>query len=176
MKRNQDGFTLMELMVTLSIVAILVVIAIPGFTTTIKDNRITGLVNEFVVALNFTRSEAIKRGVRVSMCKGSDGTSCVADGAASNWSQGWIIFTDLDVDAVYDAGTETIVKVQGSAPSQITIIGNTNVDDIISYKPNGLIQQAGSITFCDDRTGENGKRIAIASITGRPQIQAVVCS
>lgn len=176
MPAKQLGFTLLELMVTLSVAGILTAIAIPSFTETIKNNRMTAQVNEFVTALNFTRGEAIKRGVRVSMCKSSDAMTCMRDGAGSNWAQGWIIFTNQDNDGVYDGGDEIILKVQDAAQAQITVVGNPNVDDIISFLPSGQINLAGSIFVCDDRVGEVGRRIAIAATTGRARIQTTPCA
>ncbi len=150
----QFGFTLMELMVTLSIAGIMLSIAIPSFTSTIRSSRITTQVNEFVTSINFIRSEAVKRGMRVSMCKSSDGATCVTSG---NWAQGWIVFTNQNEDADYDGAPETILKRQEAAQSQNTIVGNTLVDDIISYIASGEIVSSGSIFFCDDRVAEVGK-------------------
>jgi type IV fimbrial biogenesis protein FimT len=171
MSAKQRGFTLLELLVTVSIAAVLTALATPSIVNMIKDNRITAQVNEFVLALNFARSEAIKRGVRVSLCKTSDAMTCIRDGAGSNWAQGWIIFTNQDNDNINDGGSETILKVQDSAQAQITIIGNGNVDDMISYNPNGMLPALGSgtLTICDDRVGDIGKEIRLSSI-GRSKI------
>jgi type IV fimbrial biogenesis protein FimT len=172
---RQSGFTLMELMVTIAIAAILMGIAIPSFIATIKSNRLTTQVNALVSSLNFARSEAIKRGLRVTLCKSGDGATCVAN-ATSDWSQGWIIFTDQDDDATYDSDTETLLKVEGSAGNQITMIGTSNnVRDYLSYVANGLNRkingtvQNGTISVCDDRTGNIGKDIVINAV-GRPRI------
>ena len=177
---RQHGFTLMELMVTVSIAAVLTAIGMPSFTETIKNNRITAHVNEFVTALNFTRSEAIKRGVRVSMCKTSDAMTCMRDGAGSNWAQGWIIFTNQDDDDVFDGADEAILKIQDRAQNQITMTGSSLVDDMISYRPNGVISRpngvvsaSGTIKVCDDRIGVDGKSIAINAI-GRSRIHTGV--
>ena len=71
-----SGFTLMELMVTIAIAAILVGIAIPSFTSIIVSNRLTTSANELVTALNLARSEAVKRGMRITFCKIANGSSC----------------------------------------------------------------------------------------------------
>ena len=175
MPAKQLGFTLLELLVTVSIAAVLTALAVPSIAETIKNNRITAQVNEFVGALNFARSEAIKRGVRVSLCKTSDAMTCIRDGAGSNWAQGWIMFTNQDMDNVNDGGSETILKVQDAAQAQITIIGNTFIDDMISYSPNGRIVSTGNIRVCDDRIGEVGRRIVIVG-TGRSRIETITCS
>ena len=89
---RNNGFTLIELMVTLGVAAILLSVGIPGFNGLIRDNRLTTDYNQFVSALNTARSEAVKRGVGVTTCKrNTAGTDC---NNAGNWEDGWIIFTD----------------------------------------------------------------------------------
>ena len=61
------GFTLVELMVTIAVVAILATVAVPGFRDLIRNNRVTAQTNEIVSALNFGRTEAIKRGRSVTV-------------------------------------------------------------------------------------------------------------
>jgi type IV fimbrial biogenesis protein FimT len=171
------GFTLIELMVTLSIVALLLGLATPSFTAFFKDNRISTQVNEFVSSLNFARSESIKRGVRITLCKSNTGNSCATTG---DWSQGFIIFTDQSNPAlipVYDSTSETLLKVKKALRGNVSIIGNTNVADYISYMPSGQnlkisgAVQTGTLTICDDRGGQNvGKEIVISN-TGRSRIE-----
>ena len=161
------GFTLMELMVTIAIAGILLSIAIPSFTSIISSNRLTTYANELVTALNFARSEAIKRGVRITLCKSTNGTSCTA---GDDWSQGWIIFTDQNNNAGYDSATETLLRVQANSANAITMVGNTNVANYISYMATGQSKliggafQAGTIKICDDRTGNVGINIVINSV------------
>jgi len=167
------GFTLMELMVTLSIAGILLGIAIPSFNDSIRNNRLTVYTNEFVTFLNLARSEAVKRGVRVTICKSSDSSTCTN---AGDWSQGWILFNDLNANAAYDSATETILKVHEGLGNNTAMIGNANVDTYISYVPSGQSQliggafQAGTIKICDDRIGNVGKNLIINSV-GRLRIQ-----
>jgi len=110
--------------------------------------------------MNLARSEAVKRGVRVTLCKSSDGRTCTNVG---NWSQGWILFNDLNNNAVYNSATETILKVQGSLGNNTSMIGNANVDNYVSYVSSGQSQliggafQAGTIKICDDRIDNVGR-------------------
>ncbi len=62
----QKGFTLLELIVTLAVVAIVLTMGIPSFQALIRDNRLIALTNEFIGAMHLTRSEAIKRNHRVA--------------------------------------------------------------------------------------------------------------
>src|SRR3569832_1171984 len=102
------GFTLVELLVTISIATILVTLAVPSFSDFVKINRMITQTNDFVTALNVARSEAIRRGNRITLCKSSDGAGCVSGG---NWEQGWIVFVDADGDgAVNNVATDVLHK------------------------------------------------------------------
>ncbi|MFD2425650.1 GspH/FimT family pseudopilin [Ralstonia solanacearum] len=91
------GFTLVELVVTIAIVAILVTLAAPSFRSTIQSARTSIEVNSLVNDLQFARSEAIKRGQPVSICVSSDGATCLANSSSNNkWQVGWIVFNDVN--------------------------------------------------------------------------------
>ncbi|WP_444914810.1 GspH/FimT family pseudopilin [Microbulbifer sp. TRSA007] len=102
--RKQYGFTLIELMTTLVVLAVLVGIAVPSFKDMINNSRSVALAEDLAGALNFARSEAVRRGGRVSICASTNGASC---GAADTWNQGWIVFAD---GAVTDSALEPVVS------------------------------------------------------------------
>jgi type IV fimbrial biogenesis protein FimT len=133
------GFTLIELMVTISILAILTTIAVPSFQRAIASGRLSNSVNEFNATLTLARSEAMRRGIRVTVCKSSDGATCDTD-SATPWNVGWIMFDDTirtnAANAVVDAG-ETVRQVVGAQPSNISILGNADANLYVSYAPNG---------------------------------------
>ncbi|MGJ7493747.1 GspH/FimT family pseudopilin [Variovorax sp. RT4R15] len=105
--RQQTGFTLIELMVVVAIVAILTMIASPSFVGLIQTNRVSAELNSFVGDLQFARSEAIKQGVPVSVCASSNGTSCLA---SNTWQSGWMVFTDLNASGTVTAGDTVLRK------------------------------------------------------------------
>ena len=70
------GFTMIELMVTVVILAVLVALAAPSYHRLVIDSRMTAQSNDFLTALHFTRSEAVKRNTTVTMCKSADGAAC----------------------------------------------------------------------------------------------------
>ncbi len=152
--KKVKGFTLIELMMTLAIAAILVSLAAPSFTDTIKNNRLTTQYNELVTQLTLARSEAIKRNTEIIVLNN--------DGNESNWHKGWVIFEDTNDDDTVDAG-ETI-KVSDTVDSNITISYNNGKQ--ISYLASGLGNNAGTFTICDDRGAQEAKALII-NITGR---------
>jgi type IV fimbrial biogenesis protein FimT len=170
---GNTGYTLLELMVTVTIAGILMGVAVPSFTSIIDSNRLTTYANDLVTALNYARSEAIKRNLRVSLCKSINSVSCTT---INNWSQGWVIFTDQNNNSTYDNSTETLLRVQTYKANTTTMVGETSVANYISYIATGQSQlstgafQAGTIKICDERTGNVGINIALNS-TGRVSTQ-----
>ncbi|MCP3852650.1 MAG: prepilin-type N-terminal cleavage/methylation domain-containing protein [Gammaproteobacteria bacterium] len=95
----QSGFTITELMIAVAIAAVLLTIGVPSFQETLANNRLDTKTHTVANSLKLARSEAIKRGVAVSVCPSNTGTSCVGNDLA----QGWIIFTDLATPGVVNA-------------------------------------------------------------------------
>ncbi|MFO1418814.1 MAG: GspH/FimT family pseudopilin [Methylotetracoccus sp.] len=172
----KSGFTLIEMMVTVAVAAILMSVGVPSFQQLIQSNRVTTQTNEFVAALNLARSEAIKRGTRITICKSSTSTSCAGSGG---WQQGWIIFTDNNNNAAADDGTGSILRVYG-ALSDVTLTGNTNVASYVSYVASGSTQltgggfQAGTLTLCPGSGSAKGRSMVL-SRTGRLSLSEYVC-
>jgi type IV fimbrial biogenesis protein FimT len=158
------GFTLIELMITLAIAAILLGLAAPSFNDLIKDNRLTTQINALSASLNLARSESIKRSLTVTVCKSTGGTQC-----GGEWSDGWIVFEDSDgTDGNVDAN-DTIIRVN----SALTI-GNTlnfNNGNYVKYSSTGFGSIAGTFTLCDDRDSANKyAKALIISPSGRTRV------
>ncbi|MEK6807274.1 MAG: GspH/FimT family pseudopilin [Pseudomonadota bacterium] len=92
MKAAQDGFSLLELMVVMAIAGILMAVAVPGFITTIRNNRLSSQTNEFIYALKFARTEALKRNIPVTVCRSSTQLAC--NTLSAGWEGGWIVFAE----------------------------------------------------------------------------------
>ena len=100
-KKRHGGFTLIELMVTVALVAILAMLAAPSFNEAILSNRLTSFANNFVASATLARGEAVKRNSVVTMCIVTDALSNICT-TAGDWEQGWIIFNDIDGDGIFD--------------------------------------------------------------------------
>jgi len=132
-----QGFTLVEAMMVVTILGILAALAVPSFKSIIDSSRRTAYANQLFEDFAFARSEAIKRGVRVTVCPSTDGSSCRG---TSGWEQGWITFVDLNRDGAR-ATTEELLKVHESLPSGWTAVKNN--DFFVGFgplgTPNGVI-------------------------------------
>lgn len=101
------GFTLIELIVTLAVLAIVVAIAAPSFNSMIANSRTSSMTSELTAALNFARSEAIKRVKPVSVCPSSDGASCLT---SADWPKGWMVFVDKAATDAADVEVGEMLK------------------------------------------------------------------
>ena len=162
--RLSDGFTLLEALVSMAVVAILATLAAPAFTNLKLDAMRTATVNEFFHSLFLARSEAVKRGEVVSVCRSEDGSTCAA--REQPWTVGWIVFANLDRDepAVRDPN-EPVLAVYG-AREGVTITSNRVT---YSFRPTVQGVVNGTIVFCDRRGSEHARAIII-SHTGRPRV------
>ena len=178
MSMKSDGFTLIELLAVLTIATIVLTLGVPSFQEIIRNNRLTTQANRLISSINLARSEAIKRGVRVTLCKSNDGENCVN---GNGYEQGWIVFSDQNENAIFDNNNEEIIRVVGATSGDLIIEANSDtVADYISYVSEGwsvLINgnfQAGTIKLCIPERSE-GRQIVITR-GGRARVEKSTCS
>ncbi|MDE2565153.1 MAG: GspH/FimT family pseudopilin [Burkholderiales bacterium] len=104
------GLTLIELMVTIAVAAILMATAVPSFQAMIQRNRVVTEANSLVSDLQYARSEALKQGLPVSLCVSADGSTCLG---ANTWHSGWIVFVDTAASGTIAAGVTPLRKRAG---------------------------------------------------------------
>ncbi len=117
MLKNQKAFTLIELMVTITVLGLVAGMAIPGFNKMIANNRSVTLGEDFASMINFGRSASLKHGKRISLCASSDGLTC-----SGVWTDGYMVFEDgAASDTVAPPVVGNVLKVSGKPDSQAVI-------------------------------------------------------
>ena len=118
-----SGFTFVEMLVTMTIAAILLMIGVPSFQYVTNSNRIAAEINGLLGDMQYARSEAIKEGQPVTVCVSANGTSCAN---VNTWQSGWIVFSDVNGNAAVDAG-DVVLRVQKTFASTDTFVATNNV-------------------------------------------------
>jgi type IV fimbrial biogenesis protein FimT len=169
MRKRGHGFTLIELMMAITVLGILLGLAIPAFRDIIRNNRVTSQTNEFVGALNYARSEALKRSNPVAVCSSTDGVTCAG---TTDWSTGWVVFADINANGTLD-GAEVPLQQGTATTGGLTL--NSTIRTFVRYSSAGV--SSGTETFdllkpgC---TGNYARRITI-STTGRITSAVTAC-
>jgi type IV fimbrial biogenesis protein FimT len=163
------GFSLVELMVTVSVMAIALAIATPSFIGIMAGNRIAGTANELTATIQLSRIEAIRRNASVTICGSANSdTATPSCSGSSSWS-GWISFVDVNFNGTREAN-ETLLH-SGSIASPAVIAVSSNISTAIRFQPDGLatdnsgVLLNGIISVCvpTARLKNNIRNVAIAA-------------
>ena len=167
-RRLARGFTAIELMITIAILSITVSIALPSYTTIVRNGVLAQHINSFYSALNMARSEAIKRGAPVSVCPSTDQAACAASG--TQWEQGWIVFVDSNNNHVVD-GTDQVLWAERNLTAGYTLRGSsaTTLPSYFTMNPKGAPSATGQYVLCQAMQ-INPARAILVSMGGRISI------
>lgn len=165
------GFTLVELMVTLFVMAILVMIAAPNFRDLLRRNQVSSAANALLADIAYARSEAVTRGNIVSICASTDHESCSGDSA---YESGWIVYTytlgNGVANTAYDSGSspgKNIILRVGDARENMSIQAIDS--DVISFGTQGQVQPTGKqlkFQTCYRPSGETGTGSSTKAVPG----------
>lgn len=167
--RRQRGFNLLELMLGITILGVLFGLGIPSFTQMMRNNRLTEQSNGMITALNYARSEALKRGFRVSACPGVN-NACTG---ATDWNAGILVFTD-DTGTTGDLDAGDQVLQAWAASTGGFVAGGAASPASVTFLPNGAQAAVAIDIYKSGCTGQNVRRINVAN-TGRIGFTKAAC-
>jgi type IV fimbrial biogenesis protein FimT len=155
---RQSGFTLIELMFTVILLAVILGFGLPNFRDFIRNSHMTAAANDLISDYNLARSEAVKRRVPVTICKSTNGTAC--DTSNTSEFARWIVFVDDANSAAASANDG-----DGEVDAGETVLRDRRIEDAITATSNGRLTVfrsngfpnltvGGSLSrvlFCDER-------------------------
>lgn len=149
------GFTLVELMVTVAIVAVLLRLAVPALSSAILSNKLSSYANAWVASAQLARGEAVKRNAAVTLCRSSDGSTCATSGS---WQQGWVV----------RAADGTVIHAEQALSSDYHF---TSSSYSIAFQPSGLSSGSTTLTLCRalPSVGDQERQITL-SATGKAAV------
>jgi len=161
---SSRGFTLLELMMTVAVATIFLTVIPPTFGSIITAVRIKSQVYDFNDALNYARSEAVKRGTWVSLCASADQATCGPDG--TNWESGWIVFVDRNNNQVVNIGDTLLVKSAMVPGYRLRGTSGTTLTSYITFSAKGAPSASGTFIICKGAV-LNPSRAILIGTSGR---------
>ena len=169
---NQIGYTMIELLITLSIVALVASAAGPNLRNAINKSERSACLGEAVAMLNLARSEAVGRQRPVALCSSSDQTSC----NSNNWEDGWLMFVDdgsgsagVAIDRDINGDEQKLHVSESSCNSAALRSANLTDAGGITFLPDGMTTDRGTLVVCDD-SGTNNATAVVLNISGQPRL------
>ncbi|CAA6802081.1 MAG: Unknown protein [uncultured Thiotrichaceae bacterium] len=162
LKQKIQGFSLVEVMITLSIMAIMIGFSVPALKNMIESNRLQSAVDDFQFALVYSRLNAISLQMDVAICpKKPAQIACEDDVNEQDYAEGWLVFSDCDDDGVFDNSNVCDRDLDGSNDASellkiydlnkknaLSITGDVKYKDLITYQLTGRTTEgAGEFTF-----------------------------
>jgi len=160
------GFTLIEIIVVLTVMGILIGIAAPALNAFVHSNRLVAATNDLVADFSLARNEAIKRSRVTGVCKSSDGASCTG---AGTWASGWIVFVDTNDSGGWSAGDEVIRFHETLAKITVTAAA----DSVLYNRSGSITAGTGAYSICSGAIHQT--RDVTVSTTGRSNIAPGTC-
>lgn len=154
--KKQNGFTLIELIITVAIFGIMASIAVPNYSSFIQKSRKSSAYNVLVGTISLARIEAVKRSRVVTLCISTDQSSCDVN-TETQWDKGWIVFVDNNGDNLVSTD-DTVLKAEAASEHGINI--TSTFGSFLSIAPRGRLIDQGSFVICDS-TGDSTHGLAL---------------
>lgn len=177
--QKERGLTMIELMVTVAILALLASLAGPSFIRLVKSNAMSSGVNAFMADVRYARSEAVRRGGRVMLCRSElpedPNPVCAPDagGSGKGWATGWFVFHDADGSGAKNAA-DPVLRVGGPLESVDAILQGTPTEStLFHFTATGRLIDAASATtlvFGGTEFETAMKRVVCVSAGGRARV------
>jgi prepilin-type N-terminal cleavage/methylation domain-containing protein len=139
--RSSRGYSLVELIVVMTIVGIVIGIAVPSYKYVTNSNRVSAEVNLFLGDLQYARSEAVREGSTVSVCQSTNAqtaTPTCSTSSGANWHTGWIVFSDVNADGTLNTGDQLLRAQPSFSPSTDTFVSSDSGVHFISFNREGF--------------------------------------
>lgn len=163
MPRDNSGYSIYELLLTLVLVSILASLGLPTFSATLAKSRQTSEINALFHAIHLARKESIRRREVMTVCASADGLSC---GPTRDWSVGWILFNNADRDSPPQVDPGESVVLAHRVTETIEVVANRR-----AFTLRAIFRRAtnGTLVVCDRHERVPAKALVV-SYTGRPRV------
>ena len=155
-KKSQTGFSLVELMIAISVLALLLTLAVPSFREAGLSGQLRSSANDLAASARFARSQAIKQNTVITLCVSASGASCSGGG----WEQGWIVVKG-----------GAVLQHRAASPGGMKIAEANGVTSI-DFQPTGLGATPAALTVCRATPSVGSQeRVVNIDATGRPRVR-----
>jgi type IV fimbrial biogenesis protein FimT len=173
-KHHMQGFTLPELMITLSVAAILVTLATPSYLNFIQKNNALVLANQLVSDLNTARVNALSTGAQVSLCPINDSTASTC-GNETKWSNGWVVFKDPNNQFTFNSTTLLHESNYTSTTGVTYTVSPSNISQVGYNALGALSTTPFSVTIRPNSCSGSQAQLVSVSSSGRVSKEATGC-
>lgn len=170
--KNAQGFSLIELMVAITLLGVLLAVGLPGLGSFVTSNRLTAQINDLVADLSLARNEASTRGRNVNICIASSSTTCASSG--TNWAAGRLVWVDTNGNGSLDSGNSEIIKYADPLEGGVSL---NSSGPSVTFRPGGGVTSVGTTTFTLCSPGTVTGRVVSLPFTGRATAKKIeTCS
>ena len=164
-RNKQAGLSLIELLGTVSIIAVVNALAAPTLGETFKRNHLRSQAEQVMTTLTLARSEAVKRNQPVSICRSEDGETC-----GGSWSDGWIVFANLDGDDVVDLGVDEVIRVYEGLAEGHSFKGTVANEALTYFADGSYAAGSDTVRICSEDGDLVQSWTVKVNAVGRPRV------